>query len=281
MGIEERTVDVFARAAATYGRVGPDLFGHFGSRVIRLLALTPDCSVLDVACGAGAVLHEATAVLGPNGRAIGVDLTPAMVAQAKEGLTKPKVAVMDAHALGLASGTFDVVVSNFAFTYFAQPRQVLEECRRVLRPEGRFGLVLHDGWWWHDDPRWAWHGQLLAEFGNSHATTTRRFSDPNTVCAVVEQAGFANTGVAVEPFDLRWADADSWWKWCWSHGYRVVLEAFDTARLHAFRSACFSHLGPGPIEGELPVIVVIADRAAERGSDDFEFGVRSLPRPAL
>jgi len=260
MANDGRDIEVFARTAARYGQVGPDLFGHFGSRIVEHLDLMRGCSLLDVACGTGAVLAAALHAIGPEGRAIGVDLTPAMVAEAGTNLTRPDVAVMDAHALGFADNTFDAVASNFALTYFTDTHKALAECRRVLRPHGRVGLVVHDGWWWHDDPRWAWHGRLLADLGNSHATTVRRFDDPNSVVGVLTQSGFADAAGTVEPFDLRWADASEWWDWCWSHGYRVVLEQFDAATLVEFRTACFSHLGAGSIEGTLPVICVVASK---------------------
>jgi SAM-dependent methyltransferase len=234
------------------------LFGHFGSRIVEQLELTRGCSLLDVACGTGAVLAAALRVIGPEGRAIGVDLTPAMVAEAGTNLTRPHVAVMDAHALGFADNTFDAVASNFALTYFTDVHAALGECCRVLRPHGRIGLVVHDGWWWQDDPLWALHGRLLADFGNSHALATRRFGDPDSVIEVLAHAGFEDAAGTIEPFDLRWADANEWWDWCWSHGYRVVLEKFDAATLAEFRTACLSHLGAGSIEGTLPVISVVA-----------------------
>jgi ubiquinone/menaquinone biosynthesis C-methylase UbiE len=208
------------------------------------------------------VLTEATPVVGGAGRAIGVDLTPAMLARVEARLMRPKIAVMDAHSLGIVSGVFDAVACNFALTCFPDPQRALDECRRVLLPHGRLGLVVHDGWWWHDDSRWAWHAQLLAEFGNSRATAPRRFGDPDAVLTIVEQAGFTNAVAKVEPFDLGWPDASHWWDWCWSYGYRVVLEEFDTATLGDFRNECFSHLGAGPIEGTLPVICAVADKPA-------------------
>jgi SAM-dependent methyltransferase len=183
-----------------------------------------------------------------------------MVTRAAMGVDRPLVAVMDAHSLGFGDDSFDAAACNFALTYFADPRQALAECRRTLRRRGRFGLVVHDGWWWHDDPRWAWHAGLLEQFGNSYATAGRRFSDTRAVLAIVEQAGFIDAVATVEPFDLTWPDAKHWWEWCWSHGYRAVLEQFDAATLADFQAACFRHLPTGPIEGTLPVMCVVASK---------------------
>src|SRR5439155_17538326 len=107
---------------------------------------------------------------------------------------------------------------------------------------GRFGLLVHEGWWWHDDARWSWHAQLLADFGNGRASAARRFGNPAAVLAVIEQGGFTNAVAVVEPFDLHWPSARHWWDWCWSHGYRAVLEEFDAITLAEFEHACFSHL---------------------------------------
>jgi ubiquinone/menaquinone biosynthesis C-methylase UbiE len=73
--------DVFRRAAASYGQVGPDLFGYFGARIVELLEVAAGWSVLDVACGTGAVIRAAEEVVGREGRAVGVDLTIEMVEQ--------------------------------------------------------------------------------------------------------------------------------------------------------------------------------------------------------
>ena len=200
---------------------------------------------------------------GRAGSAVGVDLTPEMIAEARMGQPSAQFAVMDAHALGFAADTFDAAVCNFALTYFADPRRALTECVHVARPGGRFGLVVHDGWWWHDDPRWAWHARLLADFGSRYAAAPRRFNDPAAVARGHRTRRFHQRGRSSRTFALHWRDPNDWWDWCWSHGYRVVLESFDTAALGAFRAACFSHLASNPIEGTLPVILVTASAGSE------------------
>jgi SAM-dependent methyltransferase len=252
----ERRTEVFGRAAVSYGAVGPDLFGYFGARVVDVLELTSGSSLLDVGCGTGAVLEPAASAIGPRGAAVGIDRSAPMAAQAHA--RGHLVAMMDARELAFPAGVFDAVVANFVLTYFTEPPQVLVELRRVLRAGGRLGLVVHDGWWWQDDPRWAWHRQLVDELGNDRATAQRRFEHPAAVVAVVRQAGFSDADAVTEQFVLRWAGADEWWAWCWSHGYRAVLEAFDSRRLNAYREACFDHLRPGPVEATLPVMVTRA-----------------------
>jgi SAM-dependent methyltransferase len=178
---------------------------------------------------------------------------------ARAGVDGRKVAVMDADALGFPSRAFDAVASNFALTYFTDPQRVLAECRRVLRPGGSFGLVVHDGWWWQDDARWAWHVRLVRELGNERAMTERRFSNPNAIRALIEEASFTEVEATIERFVLRWADAGQWWEWCWSQGYREVLEAFDSITLDEYRAACFAYLAFGPVDGNLPVILIRAN----------------------
>jgi len=64
---KEQVVAVFDRAAATYDRVGPRFFSHFGRRLTELAELAPGMRVLDVAAGRGAVLFPAAEKVGAAG----------------------------------------------------------------------------------------------------------------------------------------------------------------------------------------------------------------------
>jgi SAM-dependent methyltransferase len=181
-----------------------------------------------------------------------------MVTQARLAAPRSMLGVMDAQRLGVRSASFDAATSNFALTYFPSPVAALSECRRALRPGGRLGLVVHDGWRWQDDSRWSWYRQVLAGLGQLGDERERRFHQPQQVKGVLRAAGFTSVTTVVEPFGLIWSDADEWWTWCWSHGYREVLERFSPTTLDAFHRACLSHLGRGVAEATLPVIVAVA-----------------------
>jgi arsenite methyltransferase len=104
-------------------------------------------TVLDHACGAGMDLLIAARRVGPTGRAIGVDMTPAMrdcatVAADLAGLSD----IVDIRAgylenLPVDNESVDVVISNGVVNLSPDKTRVFEEIHRVLRPGGRLYLA--------------------------------------------------------------------------------------------------------------------------------------------
>lgn len=100
-------------------------------------------TVVDVGCGAGMDLLLAAREVGPAGRAIGVDLTEAMVGRARAaaaaaGLAHVEVRLGDAMALPLDDASVDVVITNGVLNLTPDKRKAYGEVLRVLRPGGRF-----------------------------------------------------------------------------------------------------------------------------------------------
>jgi SAM-dependent methyltransferase len=94
-------------------------------------------TALDVACGPGLVVREFAPAAS---HVTGIDLTPAMIARAREvvlGLSNVTLDTGDVNALPYSDGEFDVVVSRYAFHHFQDPRAVLGEMKRVCRRGGR------------------------------------------------------------------------------------------------------------------------------------------------
>lgn len=131
-----------------------DVVNHFTARAVRydrssrwctdeslgvlVLDLTrPQTTdhVLDVACGTGLVSRL---FKGRTARVVGLDLTPAMVAQAEPYVDEYRLA--RAEELPFADGTFDIVVSRQGIQ-FMDDRRAVQEMVRVLRPGGRVCLV--------------------------------------------------------------------------------------------------------------------------------------------
>jgi arsenite methyltransferase len=100
-------------------------------------------TVVDLGCGAGADLCIAALLVGNQGHAAGVDITPAMVAKAKAtarllGLNNVEFYVADIATLPLEDASADVVISNGAINLSAHKPCVFNEVFRILRSGGRF-----------------------------------------------------------------------------------------------------------------------------------------------
>lgn len=103
-------------------------------------------TVVDIGCGAGMDLMLAARHVGPNGRAIGVDMTPAMAEKARAGaraagLANVEVRVGDALDLPLDDASVDVVLSNGVINLTPDKEKAYAEIRRVLKPGGRLQLA--------------------------------------------------------------------------------------------------------------------------------------------
>jgi SAM-dependent methyltransferase len=104
-------------------------------------------TVLDHACGAGVDLLLAARRVGPSGRAIGVDMTPAMREQAAAGAAAAGLsAIVEVRAglfedLPVDDASVDLVISNGVLNLAPDKPRVLREIARVLRPGGRLYLA--------------------------------------------------------------------------------------------------------------------------------------------
>ena len=73
------TADLWDRIAPSFDRVGPRFFSDTGRRLVELARVDEGAALLDVAMGRGAILFPAAEKVGPDGRVIGIDLSPVMV----------------------------------------------------------------------------------------------------------------------------------------------------------------------------------------------------------
>jgi len=107
----------------------------------QLRALKPGERVVDVGSGAGFDSFLAGRAVGGEGRVVGVDMTPAMLAKARRtaaevGSDNVEFCHGFAEELPVADGWADVVIANGVFNLCADKRSVLAEIDRVLRPGG-------------------------------------------------------------------------------------------------------------------------------------------------
>ncbi len=109
---------------------------------VALANLVPGETVLDLGSGAGFDAFIAARTVGESGRVIGVDMTPAMLARAREnartgGYANVEFRLGEIEHLPVADGSVDVVISNCVINLSPEKGQVFLEAFRVLKPGGR------------------------------------------------------------------------------------------------------------------------------------------------
>jgi demethylmenaquinone methyltransferase/2-methoxy-6-polyprenyl-1,4-benzoquinol methylase len=117
-------------------------------RGLHVLDSQPGERILEIGCGTGAALPLLAPSTNPSGTALGCDISLGMLAAARSKLKTfalPNVFLLqgDACCLPFAHAALDAIFMSFTLELFPEMEipVVLQECKRVLRPGGRMGVV--------------------------------------------------------------------------------------------------------------------------------------------
>ena len=120
-------------------------------QVIRLLGLRSGMSVADIGAGTGYFSLPIAARVGPNGKVYAADIQPDMLTILQGKLAERKLdniegVVGQACQTNLPATMCDLAFLANVWHELDDLNAVLQECRRILRPEGRIAIVD-----WRDD----------------------------------------------------------------------------------------------------------------------------------
>jgi SAM-dependent methyltransferase len=135
--------DQFTRQAVVFNTAAPVANRDALQMIVAAAEPGPEDVVLDVACGGGLVARA----FAPHVRhATGIDVTPAMLDQARKAAAEQDLANTsweqgDVTSLPYADGAFTIVATRFSFHHFLEPLVVLKEMVRVCASGGRIVVV--------------------------------------------------------------------------------------------------------------------------------------------
>ena len=170
MTLDAKAFTAFEQAA--HDRIARPYAKHFAPLTSLALELLLDAArvgagqrVLDVATGPGVA---AGAAYGRGADVVGVDVSPGMLALAREAHSGLDFRVAEVTALPFSNGAFDAALCNVGLGHFPAPEAALNECVRILAPGGRLAFS-----WWdqpvrqrckgssaRQSPSWGWHLRL-------------------------------------------------------------------------------------------------------------------------
>lgn len=197
------------KAADVYERSWEAQLWPAQSRMLDAVAPRTGEKVLDVACGTGLVTRRIAALVGPSGKVMGTDISEVMVARAKADTSSANVSFrrMDAEALDLPDGVFDVVVCALGYMYLPDPETGITEALRVLRPGGRIAAAI-----WGRRVRCGWSSIFPivdARVKSEVCPLFFRLGTGEALAHACETAGFVNVKMQRFESSLSYADADA------------------------------------------------------------------------
>ncbi|MEU9241648.1 methyltransferase domain-containing protein [Streptomyces sp. NPDC048385] len=276
---KSKVTDAFNEAAAIYDRMGVEFFTPMGRRLIERAAPRPGERVLDIGCGLGATLLPAARLIGPAGRALGIDIAPAMVEEARreagrQGIANVEVRVMDGEHPDLPTRSFDLILGSYSVIFLPDARAALARFARLLADGGRIAFTspvftrdtfpflppLFSELIPLDLLRYlpeSWHPEQL------HRQLHSWLEHPADLTAALEQAGFTDVATVDEPVRMTAASGTAWVDWSHTQGMRLLWQHLPEKEVAALRTRLVTALdalrdGDGPVRIEVPVRYVTA-----------------------
>ncbi len=212
MATREEWIGPVGQEWARRGAALERLLGPAGAAGLAALGAVQGERVLDLGCGGGSTTLALADAVGPEGRVTGIDVSPDLVALARDrlgGRANVELVEADAQRHSFAE-RHDALFSRFGAMFFDDPPAAFENLRRALQPGARAVFVA-----WREVSRnqWAAVPMTYAQEGLGAAVSTGgpgpfAWADPVTFRPLLEGAGFRDVRASDHEFMAEIADGD-------------------------------------------------------------------------
>jgi len=125
-----------------------DFFTNYAEKNIKNLNLERGQTVIDYGCGPARYIQSASRIVGETGEVIAIDIHPLAIKKANERIKKhsllnAKAVLANGYDTSLPDETADVIYALDMFHMIEDPKELLSELARLVKPEGR--VIIEDG----------------------------------------------------------------------------------------------------------------------------------------
>ena len=203
---------------------------------ITLASLKPGQTVLDLGSGAGLDCLLAAQKVGPEGRVIGVDMTPEMIERAQANAKRVNATNVEfrqgyLEELPVDSNTVDVIISNCVINLSPDKEKVFNEAFRVLAPGGKLAVsdIVTDG----ELP------EMIRKSLSAWAGCVAGAVEAKEYIAMMEEVGFTDISIKPVFFDKETVDSalDDMKLDVTEYPRDAVYKAVYSAKITAYKAA--------------------------------------------
>ncbi len=188
--------------------------GPFRSTIelVKAAEIGPSNSVLDVACGTGAVSIQVARQLGSSGMLVGIDFSSGAIGIARSLAPIGHFVEMDAENIGLGI-RFDRIVCQYALMFFPDPARVLSRLWELLKNNGRLAVAVHG-----TSAEVPYFSTIMdpvlrhiPDIKPEGTPTVHRFGNVANLRGVIAGAGFSNISIKKFIFDYEAGTFGEYW----------------------------------------------------------------------
>ena len=183
----------------------PLWMGRWAEALLELVSLNAGENVLDVACGTGVTTRFAKRNAGASGRVVGLDINAGMLAKAHELASEMDITWIESGVTGtgLASDTFNAIISQHGYHYFPDKPAALKEFYRVLTPKGRIAMSVWDGHSAYTKALCSAVEKFISPEVANKQRSQRETPSANTLVETLSEAGFHNVEVIRQELSIK------------------------------------------------------------------------------